>query len=129
MTRMDTETKQTSDMQDNGMVMQAHTVQGPALSANGFTLALGRRVATPGRRFQLRFRILDERGRTVRDFDVKHTKRLHLVVVRRDMIDFQHVHPTQVADGSWATAIGSAAFGSGRPLPQEPISAAIPNRV
>jgi hypothetical protein len=44
--------------------------------------------------FQLRFRILDERGRTVRDFDVKNTKRLHLVVVRRDMINFQHLHPT-----------------------------------
>jgi hypothetical protein len=62
-------------------------------------------MATPGRRFQLRFRILDERGRTVREFDVKHTERLHLVVVRRDMIDFQHVHPTQVADGSWATPL------------------------
>ena len=62
-------------------------------------------MATPGRRFQLTFRILDERGRTVRDFDVKHTKRLHLVVVRRDMIDFQHLHPTQVADGSWATPL------------------------
>src|SRR6266576_3691818 len=100
MTRMDSEAKQTAGMQGNGMVMQADSVQGLALSADGFTLALGRRMATPGRRFQLRFRILDERGRTVRDFDVTHTKRLHLVVVRRDMIDFQHLHPTQVAADS-----------------------------
>jgi hypothetical protein len=102
---LDPDSKQTTGMQGNGMVMQADTVQGLALSADGFTLALGQRMATPGRRFELRFRILDERGRTVRDFDVKHTKRLHLVVVRRDMIDFQHLHPTQVANGSWATPL------------------------
>ena len=111
---MDTEAKQTAGMHGHGMVMQADTVQGLALSADGFTLALGRRMATPRRRFQLRFRILDERGRTVRDFDVKHTKRLHLVVVRRDMIDFQHVHPTQVADGSWATPLTLHEAGSYR---------------
>jgi hypothetical protein len=93
MTRMDTGAEQTAGMHGNGMVMQADTVQGLAVSAGGLTLALGLRRATPGRRFQLRFRILDER--TVRDFDVKHTKRLHLIVVRRDMIDFQHLHPTQ----------------------------------
>jgi hypothetical protein len=46
---MDPESKQTTGMQGNGMVMQAHTVQGLALSADGFTLALGRRMATPGR--------------------------------------------------------------------------------
>jgi hypothetical protein len=45
--------------------MQADTVQGLALSADGFTLALGRRMATPGTRFQLRFQILDERDRKV----------------------------------------------------------------
>jgi hypothetical protein len=38
---------------------------GLALSADGFTLALGRRTATPGRRFRLRFQILDERDRKV----------------------------------------------------------------
>src|SRR5207244_3497029 len=114
MTRMDTEAKQTAGMHGHGMVMQADTVQGLAVSADGFTLGLGRRMATPGRQFQLTFRILDERGRTVRDFDVKHTKRLHLVVVRRDMIDFQHLHPTQVVDGSWATTLTLHEAGSYR---------------
>jgi len=111
---MDTETKQTADMHGNGMVMQADAVQGLAVSAGGLTLALGLHRATPFRRFQLRFRILDERGRTVRDFDVKHTKRLHLVVVRRDMNDFQHLHPTQAADGSWATPLTLHVAGSYR---------------
>ena len=61
---MDTEAKQTAGMHGTGMVMQADTVQGLAVSADGFTFALGLRMATPGRRFQLTFRILDERGRT-----------------------------------------------------------------
>ena len=111
---MDTESKQTTCMHGTGIVMQADTVPGLAVSADGFTLALGLRTATPGGRFQLTFRILDERGRTVRDFDVKHTKRLHLVVVRRDMIDFQHLHPIQVADGSWATPLTLHEAGSYR---------------
>jgi len=114
MIRMETEAKQTAGMHGNGMVMQAETVQGLAVSAGGLTLALGLHRTTPYRRFQLTFRILDEGGRTIRDFDVKHTKRLHLVVVRRDMIDFQHLHPTQVADGSWATPLTLHEAGSYR---------------
>src|SRR5207237_337217 len=43
-----------------------------------------------------------------------HTKRLHLVVVRRDMIDFQHLHPTQVTNGSWATPLKLHEAGSYR---------------
>ena len=30
---------------------------------------------------------------TVRDFDVEHTKRMHLIVARRDLTGFQHLHP------------------------------------
>ena len=111
---MDTNAQQTAGMHGNGIVMQADKVQGLAVSGGGFTLALGLHRATPGRRFELRFRILDERGRTVRDFDVKHTKRLHLVVVRRDMIDFQHLHPTQADDASWATPLTLHLAGSYR---------------
>ena len=111
---MDTDATQTAGMDGNGMVTQADTVRGLAVSAGGFALALGLHRATPGRRFQLRFRSLDERDRTVRDFDVKHTKRLHLVVVRRDMLDFQHLHPTQAADGSWATPLTLHLAGSYR---------------
>ena len=43
-------------------------------------------------------------GDAVRDFDVEHTKRMHLIVVRRDLTGFQHLHPTQAADGTWTVA-------------------------
>lgn len=38
----------------------------------------------------------------VRDFDVAHTKLIHLIVVREDLGVFAHEHPTQSADGSFA---------------------------
>ena len=79
-------------------------VRGLAVSEHGLTLQLARRTAQPGRRFELAFRIADRRGQTVRDFDVEHTKRMHLIVVRRDMTGFQHLHPTQRPDGSWSVA-------------------------
>ena len=63
------------------------------------------RARRPGERFELAFRIAGTDGRTVRDFDVEHTKRMHVIVVRRDMTGFQHVHPTQRADGSWSVPV------------------------
>lgn len=47
------------------------------------------------------FAVVDARGRTVRAFDREQTRRMHLVVVRRDLTEFQHVHPTQTATGGW----------------------------
>jgi hypothetical protein len=77
-------------------------VLGLAVSADGLTLELARTTARPGERFDLAFRIADRRGRTVRAFDVEHKKRMHVIVVRRDMTGFQHLHPVQRADGSWS---------------------------
>jgi hypothetical protein len=77
-------------------------VRGLAVSQGGFKLELARATATQGERFDLAFRIVDRRGQTVRDFDVEHTKRMHFIVVRRDMTGFQHLHPTENADGTWS---------------------------
>jgi len=82
--------------------MAVQAVRGLAVSDNGLTLELARTRATRGERFDLAFRIVDRRGQTVRDFDVEHTKRMHLIVVRRDMTGFQHLHPSQNADGTWS---------------------------
>jgi hypothetical protein len=80
----------------------AAPVRGLAVSDNGLTLQLARTTARPGQRFNLAFRIVDRRGQTARDFDVEHTRRMHFILVRRDMTGFQHLHPTQKADGSWS---------------------------
>jgi hypothetical protein len=83
----------------------AAPVRGLAVSDGGLTLALARTTAPAGRPTELRFRIVDRAGRTVRDFDVEHTKRMHLIVVRRDMTGFQHLHPRQGPDGTWSVPI------------------------
>jgi hypothetical protein len=89
-------------------------VRGLAVGDNGLTLELARRTARPGRRLDLAFRIADRRGQTVRDFDVEHTKRMHFIVVRRDMTGFQHLHPTENADGTWSVPVTLGKAGSYR---------------
>lgn len=89
-------------------------VRGLAVSDDGLTLELARRTAVAGRTTPLGFRIVDRRGATVRGFDVEHTRRMHLIVVRRDMTGFQHLHPTQAADGSWSVAVTLRDAGSYR---------------
>jgi hypothetical protein len=94
-----------ADAGGHGEKMAARAVRGLAVSDNGLTLKLARTTAQPGKPFNLAFRIVDRRGQTVRDFDVEHTKRMHFIVVRRDMTGFQHLHPTQGADGSWSLRV------------------------
>jgi hypothetical protein len=87
------------------MAMAPQAVRGLAVSDNGLTLKLARTTAAPGKAFDLAFRIVDRRGQTVRDFDVEHTKRMHFIVVRRDMTGFQHLHPTESPDGTWSVRV------------------------
>lgn len=84
---------------------KADPVRGLGVSEDGLTLDLARTTASKGKRFQLRFAIRDAKGETVRDFDVEHTKRMHLIIARRDLTGFQHLHPTQAADGSWSVPV------------------------
>ena len=44
-----------------------------------------------------------------------HTKRMHLIVVRRDLTGFQHLHPEMAADGTWAVPLR---LGARRHLPR-----------
>jgi hypothetical protein len=83
----------------------ALAVRGLGVEEGGLSIRLGTTTAPVGRAQSLRFRILDEDGATVKDFDVEHTKRMHLIVVRRDLTGFQHLHPTQAADGEWSVPL------------------------
>jgi hypothetical protein len=87
------------------MKMAVDPMRGLAVSENSLTLDLARRTAPSTKEFRLAFRILGKDGRAVHDFDVEHTKRMHLIVVRRDLTGFQHLHPTLRADGTWTTPL------------------------
>ena len=68
-------------------------VPGLAVSERGLTLVLDRASLPRGERAELGFRISGADGRAVRDFEIEHEKRMHLIVVRRDTSGFQHLHP------------------------------------
>jgi hypothetical protein len=78
-------------------------VRGLSASSNGMMLQLATSHLQPGRPGTLRFSIVGSDGRAVRDYEVEHEKRLHLIVVRRDLSGFQHLHPKLGSDGSWST--------------------------
>ena len=93
------------------MTEMTDPVRGLAVAENGLRL----QIDTPEPRAgTVRFRILDEAGEAVRHFDVEHTKRMHVIVVRRDLTGFQHLHPTQAADGSWSAPLAHTEPGSYR---------------
>ncbi len=59
-------------------------------------------VGGPG---EMSFRIEDPDGAVLRDYVEEQTKLLHLYVVRADLSDFRHLHPTLGDDGTWRTRV------------------------
>lgn len=72
-----------------------------AVTADGVTLQPGSRTAVAGDVTEYAFRIVDAGGATVTDVDLEHERRMHVIVVRRDLTGFQHLHPVMDADGTW----------------------------
>ena len=79
---------------------------GLAVEQDGYRLVQERDAFVAGRAAPYVFRILGPDGQTVRDFDVEHERRLHLIVVGREPdAPFLHLHPRQRADGSWTVPL------------------------
>ncbi|MFC7759575.1 hypothetical protein ACFQY4_17355 [Catellatospora bangladeshensis] len=57
----------------------------------------------------LRFRVLGPDGAPVTAYTPTHEKNLHLIVVRRDLAGFQHVHPELREGGVWEIPLRAAA--------------------
>ncbi|MGW0638860.1 hypothetical protein [Nocardia salmonicida] len=74
---------------------------GLQITQDGYTLDLDTALAEPGR-IDFRFRILGPDGSAVTEFDTIHDRELHLIVARRELTGFWHVHPQREADGTWA---------------------------
>jgi hypothetical protein len=79
----------------------ADPVRGMGVSEGGLRLALQQAELRRGRPAELRFSLVGSDGQTVRDFEVEHEKRMHLILVRRDGQGFQHLHPELGDDGVW----------------------------
>jgi hypothetical protein len=88
----------------HGAHEHADTAAAPA-STGGLRLVTGATTIAPGRPARLSFRVVTPGGATLRAFDTEQARRMHLIVVRRDLRRFQHLHPVQAADGSWSTPL------------------------
>ena len=82
---------------------------GLLVSDRGYTLTT---AEAPARQFA--FRITGADGRAVTGFDVAHNQRMHLIVARRDLSGFRHVHPRMDPDGTWRVASPLGGPGSWR---------------
>ena len=89
-----------------GQHVAAHGAPGGlAVSMAGYTMDSASKTLGAGREETFEFRIVDRAGRVVRDFDEQHGERMHLIVVRRDLVHYQHLHPSLGADGTWTIAL------------------------
>ena len=91
-----------------------HPVRGLAVADEGLRLVLDTPELRRGARGTLRFRIAGEDGEALRDFDVEHEKRMHLILARRDLTGFQHLHPVQKPGGTWEADVVIEKAGSYR---------------
>lgn len=85
-----------------GQVTQG--VPGLAIAEGGYELVPATDRLLPGLPTAYEFTVVDEAGAVTR-FDVEHTKRMHLIVVRRDFQGFIHDHPQMRPDGRWSTTL------------------------
>jgi hypothetical protein len=96
---------------------ETEQVSGPgglAVSADGYTLRPLGAAPVAGRSGEFAFAIVDAAGTPVTGFQVSHDKRLHLIVARRDLTGFQHLHPQMSPDGTWRTPLTLAQAGQWR---------------
>jgi hypothetical protein len=94
----------------------SNTAGGLAISANGLTMVPRRTTFTGNGPRRLAFTIAGAGGAPVTTYATVHDKPLHLIVIRRDLSGFQHLHPTMAPDGTWSTGLSLSPAGSYRAI-------------
>ncbi|MDR7276097.1 hypothetical protein [Catenuloplanes atrovinosus] len=87
---------------------------GLQITEDGYTLAPLTDTLGTGAPRPFQFRIIGPDRRAVTAFTPTHERELHLIVVRRDLTGYQHLHPRRAADGTWETPLAVAAPGDYR---------------
>lgn len=87
---------------------------GLQVAQDGYRLAPLSATLATGAPQPFRFQVLGPDDKPVTGYTTSHDKDLHLIVVRRDLTGFQHVHPTLDAGGTWSIPLAVAAPGQYR---------------
>jgi hypothetical protein len=93
---------------------KAPEATGLNVSQAGYTLDLVEDRLERSASATLRFRILGADDEPVTRFETAHGKLLHLIVVRRDLATYEHLHPVMASDGTWSVTADLAAAGTYR---------------
>lgn len=82
-----------------------HAPVGLAIADKGYRLELADSTFAAGRHDELRFRVVGSDGKALHEFESEHGAKLHLILVRRDLTGYQHLHPRLGADGTWSVPL------------------------
>ncbi len=96
---------------DHGAEVEAmdRTPGGLQVAENGYRLVLDDPSRQPAADAEVSFRILAPSGKPLTTYATLHDKLLHLIVAKRDLTGFQHVHPTLGDDGTWTAPVALTA--------------------
>ncbi|MGQ0843449.1 MAG: hypothetical protein ACT4QF_04885 [Sporichthyaceae bacterium] len=84
---------------------------GLAVADRGYTLQVADPTPGAGDAVEVAFAIVGPDGGAVRTYVPTHEKEMHLIVVRRDLTGFQHLHPQLREDGTWSVPANLSAGG------------------
>jgi hypothetical protein len=87
---------------------------GLASSDAGLRLEAQPVVVAAGEEVRFEFRIVRDPDDPVTAFDELHERRMHLIVLRRDLTGFQHLHPEMDEAGTWRTSLRLPSGGAWR---------------
>jgi hypothetical protein len=87
---------------DTGQAGAEHLPGGLQIAQDGYRLSPATTRLPIGAAQRFAFQVLGPDGKPVVDYTENHEKDLHLILVRRDMSGYQHVHPVLGADGTWS---------------------------
>lgn len=87
---------------------------GLQVSQDGYTLTPETTTIASGEAVDFRFTVTGPDDRPLTGYEVRHDKKLHLIVVSRDLGSFQHLHPELTGDGRWKVRLTLPSAGAYR---------------
>jgi hypothetical protein len=88
--------------------------RGLAVADAGYRLVVHTADVAKGDTSEFEFSIVDDSGTAVTEFDELHERRLHFIVMSRNLVDYDHLHPDMDGSGRWTVELPAMAPGSYR---------------
>lgn len=79
---------------------------GLTVASNGLRLEASATRIEPVTEREWSYEVRNEEGNAVTEFEETHEKLAHLILVRRDLTRFQHLHPELDESGTWSVDFG-----------------------